>query len=162
MTHDHHATLEWTGNRGDGTTDYAAYGREYRVTIEGKPDFVGSADPMFRGDASRHNPEDFFVASISACHMLTYLALCARRGLRVVGYRDAATGSLVLAPGGGGRFERVTLRPDVTIADGADRDTAERLHADAHARCVIAASCRVAIDCHPTIKVLALASGHRP
>jgi organic hydroperoxide reductase OsmC/OhrA len=153
MTHEYHARIDWTGNAGTGTDTYASYRREYRIDIHGKPPLTGSADPKFRGDGALHNPEDLFVAAVAACHMLTYLALCARRGVQVVGYRDAAVGSLALEPAGGGRFERVVLRPDVTIADGADGDLAAALHAEAHDQCVIAQSCRVPIACEPTVRV---------
>jgi organic hydroperoxide reductase OsmC/OhrA len=76
--HTYAARLVWEGNSGEGTASYEGCGRSYRVLIEGKPELIGTADPAFRGDASRHNPEDLFLAAISACHMLTYLALCAR------------------------------------------------------------------------------------
>src|SRR5207247_1062352 len=81
------------------------------------PDLLGSADPHFRGDASLANPEELLLAALSSCHMLSYLALCARAGLRVVAYDDAADGALELSPDGG-RIREVTLRPRVTIAGG--------------------------------------------
>src|SRR5690606_14624245 len=93
-THDYHATIRWTGNLGTGTATYAAYGRDYRISVPGKPDLDGSADARFRGDATRHNPEDLLVAALSACHMLAYLALCARLGVKVTGYIDEASGTL--------------------------------------------------------------------
>src|SRR2546423_13826445 len=82
--HTYNARIVWDGNLGDGTSTYAGYGRQYRTVINGKPDLAGSADPSFRGEREKHNPEDLFLASISACHMLTYLALCARQGVVVV------------------------------------------------------------------------------
>ena len=74
---------QWAGNRGAGTSGYAAFGREHVIKIAGKPDIAGSSDPAFRGDLARHNPEDLLVASLSACHMLWYLALCAKAGIVV-------------------------------------------------------------------------------
>lgn len=151
-THEYAARIRWTGNAGGGTATYAGYGREYVVSIGGKPDLQGSADPAFRGDAERHNPEDFFLAAVSACHMLAYLALCARGGIRVTGYHDDARGTLALHSGGGGCFEEVTLRPEVTVADAEMAGEAERLHETAHERCFITASCSVPIRVRPSVR----------
>ncbi|MCE9576069.1 MAG: OsmC family protein [Deltaproteobacteria bacterium] len=148
MTHDYHLELVWTGNTGAGTTDYARYSREYRVTAVGKPDLVGSADPAFRGDRHRYNPEDLLVAALAACHMLSYLALCARNGIAVQSYTDACEGRMRLA--GGGQFESVTLRPRVGISAG-DRARAIALHRDAHDACFIARSCNFPITCEPEV-----------
>ena len=71
--HGYRVNVEWTGNHGTGTDGYRNYGREHVIRIEGKPDISGSSDPMFRGDAARHNPEDMLVAALSTCHMLAYL-----------------------------------------------------------------------------------------
>jgi organic hydroperoxide reductase OsmC/OhrA len=137
--HSYSAHLTWTGAGQGPTKDYASYSREYVVRIEGKPDLVGSSDPLFRGDPKRHNPEDWLVAALSACHMLTYLAICARKGIAVVSYEDAASGTMILE-GGGGRFTEVMLRPRVTLAPGSDARAAEALHEEAHRHCFIAAS----------------------
>lgn len=150
--HEYAARVRWTGDPGEGTASYAGYGREYVVAVEGKPDLAGSADPAFRGAADRHNPEDLFLASLAACHMLAYLALCARGGVRVTGYEDDARGTLALRPGGGGRFEEVVLRPAVTVADPASADLAARLHRTAYERCFIAASCSVPVRVEPVIR----------
>ncbi|MBV9772941.1 MAG: OsmC family protein [Gemmatimonadetes bacterium] len=151
--HEYAAHITWQGDLGEGTATYAGYGREYLVTVGGKPDLAGSADPAFRGDAGRHNPEDLFLAALSACHMLSYLALCARGGVRVTAYEDEARGSLELHPGGGGRFEEVVLRPSVAVAREETMETARRLHETAHERCFIASSCSVPVRVHPTIRL---------
>jgi organic hydroperoxide reductase OsmC/OhrA len=150
--HDYAARLIWDGNSGEGTSGYERYGRRYRILVAGKPDLAGTADPMFRGEADRHNPEDLFLAAISACHMLTYLALCARRGIRVTAYEDDAHGRMALHANGGGAFEEVTLRPTVSIANAEYAPLALQLHASAHELCFIAASCRVPIRHEPTIR----------
>ncbi len=139
--HTYDARLVWQGNRGDGTARYAGYGRDYRVTFDGKPGIDGSADPAFRGDAAKLNPEELLVAALSACHMLTYLALCARARLRVVAYEDHASGVMVEDGRGGGRFESVELRPRVVVADPSEIAPARELHERAHELCFIAASC---------------------
>lgn len=143
--HTYTAHLIWDGNRGEGTASYSSYGREYRILIAGKPDLLGTADPAFRGVPDRHNPEDLFLAALSSCHMLSYLALCARQGIQVVAYEDEASGSLELRSDGGGRFTEVTLRPRVTIADANHEGVARELHAVAHDRCFIANSVSIPV-----------------
>jgi len=138
-------TLRWEGD----TSDYASYSRRYRVAIEGKPELVGSADPRFRGEAELWNPEDLLMAAVAGCHMLSYLALCARAGIRVVSYEDAAEGRLVFE-GGGGQFEEIVLRPRVVIASG-DRGQAIALHARAGELCFIARSCNFPIRHEPVV-----------
>jgi organic hydroperoxide reductase OsmC/OhrA len=151
--HDYKARLVWDGNLGTGTTTYTGYGRKYRLQIDGKPELVGSADPMFRGDANAYNPEDLFVAALSSCHLLSYLALCARMKINVVAYEDNASGTLIMRPDGGGKFESVTLHPTVTIAPGSDEKRALELHETAHDMCFIAASVSIPVLHEPRIRV---------
>ena len=153
MNHEYQARLVWDGNTGAGTRSYSTYGREYHIAIAGKPDLRGTADPAFRGKPHLHNPEDLFLASVSACHMLTYLALCARQGVNVLSYEDDATGTLVTDRAGGGVFSEIILRPAVVVAEEESRSTAETLHDAAHEHCFIASSCRVPIHCRPTVSV---------
>lgn len=156
MQHDYRSQLSWAGNTGDG---YTAYSRDYRVSIAGRPDIMGSADAHFRGDPARHNPEDLFVVAISTCHLLSYLALCARAGIAVLAYEDDAHGVMVTAKDGSGRFEEVTLNPVVTIAAGNDEALALALHETAHEQCFIANSVKVPIHHHATIQVAETAAG---
>ncbi len=151
--HEYKSHLTWKGNLSAGTSTYAGYGRDYTVSIEGKPDLRGSADPMFRGSAELHNPEDLFVAALSSCHMLSYLALCARQGVSVLTYEDNASGTLVFTADGGGRFEEVTLNPIVTIANSEKLALAESLHDDAHRLCYIASSSNTAVHHAAVVKV---------
>jgi organic hydroperoxide reductase OsmC/OhrA len=150
--HHYNAHLIWDGNRGDGTATYAGYGRQYRVLIDGKPELQGTADVAFRGEADRFNPEDLFLASIASCHMLSYLALCAKYGISVIAYEDAATGTMKEDGKGGGRFEEVVLHPVVTIADATQIERATKLHERAHETCFIANSCSVPIHHRPTVR----------
>jgi organic hydroperoxide reductase OsmC/OhrA len=148
---EHHYAIEteWTGNRGTGTSGHAAFGRDHVIRMAGKPDLAGSSDPTFRGDPARHNPEDLLVASLSACHMLWYLALCAKAGIVVTAYVDSAGGTMVEEADGGGRFTGVTLRPRATLATGADLAVARKLHEDAHRLCFIARSVNFPVACEP-------------
>jgi organic hydroperoxide reductase OsmC/OhrA len=156
MKHIYEAHLVWDGNLGRGTSSYTTYSRDYHVRVDGKPELRGSADPMFRGVADRYNPEDLFLAALSGCHMLSYLALCARRGVRVLEYEDHASGVLTLRNDGGGQFESVTLSPRVTIAPDSDLSLAMALHEEAHATCYVAGSCRTPITVHATCRATSL------
>lgn len=149
-SHEYRARLFWTGAGQGPTTDYRGYSRDYRIEIAGKPPLDGSADPTFHGDPARHNPEDLLLAALSGCHLLTYLALCARAGISVAAYEDSASGTMVLE-GGGGHFTEVVLRPRVTLAAGADAAEARRLHAVAHGDCFIAASVNFPVRNEPEI-----------
>jgi organic hydroperoxide reductase OsmC/OhrA len=151
--HEYRTHLIWEGNQGDGTATYDGYGRQYRVTIAGKPDLAGSADPAFRGDPEKHNPEDLLMAAIASCHMLSYLALCARARIAVLAYEDEAIGTMMLEANGGGRFVEVTLRPKVTLAPGSDLARAERFHETAHNLCFIANSCNFPIHHEAIVRV---------
>lgn len=151
--HEYEAKLIWEGNTGEGTASYTSYGRNYRVLIDGKPELVGTADPAFRGQADLHNPEDLFVTALAACHMLTYLALCAKRRIRVLAYEDEARGTMVTHATGGGKFEEVTLRPRVTVDGEEHVELATQLHDKAHELCFIAASCSIPIRHQPTVSV---------
>jgi organic hydroperoxide reductase OsmC/OhrA len=154
MPRDHHyaAQLIWTGAAQGAVKDYASYSRESVVRIDGKLDLVGSSDPLFRGDPKLHNPEDLLVAALSACHMLTYLAICARKGIGVVAYEDEASGTMTLG-GGGGHFSEVVLRPKVTLTAGSDVKRAEALHADAHRDCFIASSVNFPVRHEATVTI---------
>lgn len=137
---DYHATIAWTGNRGTGTSTYRAYGRDHLIRIAGKPDIPASSDAAFRGDPDRHTPEEMLVASLSSCHMLWYLHLCADAGIVVTAYEDGATGVMEVDANGGGRFVEVVLHPQVTLADPSRTEEARALHGPAHEKCFIAAS----------------------
>jgi organic hydroperoxide reductase OsmC/OhrA len=146
--HTYSTRVTWTGNPDGGTTRRNDHSRNHEIAVDGKPVIPASSDPAFRGDASRYNPEDLFVASLSACHMLWYLSLCGRAGIEVRDYVDQAEGVMVEDAAGGGQFTRVVLRPTITLAAGADAGAAEAIHHEAHAKCFIAqsVSCPVTVE----------------
>ena len=144
--HIYKATVTWTGNLGEGTANYRAYGREHEIAIDGKPVISGSADAAFRGDASRWNPEDMLVASISTCHMLWFLHLASDAGWVVERYRDRVEGTMEMNPDGSGQFTSATLHPEVTISAG-DPALSDDLHHRAHEMCFIARSLNFEIGC---------------
>lgn len=148
--HRYAARIRWTGAASGPTLTYAGYSREYAVEIDGKPPLRGSADAHFRGDASLHNPEDLLVAALSACHLLSYLAECARAGIAVVAYEDDARGEMTLIDGKI-RFREVILHPKVAIADEARVEEARALHERAHAECFIANSVNFPVRHEPSV-----------
>lgn len=149
--HEYRVTVTWAGNLGSGTSGYRAYGRDHVISAEGKPDISGSSDPAFRGDASRWNPEDMFLASLSACHKLWYLHLCSVSGVIVTAYEDHAEGTMIMDAEGVGRFTDVLLKPQVTIKTGTYPQIAAELHAEAHEKCFIANSVNFPVRCEAEI-----------
>lgn len=152
--HHHYAvSVEWTGNRGSGTSHYRAYGRDHVVRAEGKlHELAGSSDRTFHGDRERWNPEELLLAALSQCHMLSYLHVAASRGIVVTAYTDAATGEMRQTQDGGGHFTEATLRPVVTIAAGDPAD-ALQAHSEAADKCFIAASVNFPVRHEPVIRL---------
>ncbi|GAA3803543.1 OsmC family protein [Nocardioides panacisoli] len=153
---DHHYTLgvTWQGNRGSGTSGYRDYGRAVLLTAAGKPDLLGSADPTFRGDADRWNPEELLVAALSQCHLLSYLHSAVNHGVVVTAYEDNPVGTMAQA-GQGGRFTDVLLRPRVTVADASMVEAAAAIHHEASENCFIAASVSFPVRHEPETLVAA-------
>jgi organic hydroperoxide reductase OsmC/OhrA len=151
MAKEHHfaARLVWSGAAAGPTRDYDSYVRSWRAEVAGKPALEGSADPVFRGEAARYNPEDLLVVALSACHMLSYLALCARAGIEVTAYEDPARGTMAIKDGRM-RFVEVILSPRVEIGAG-DLERARALHEQAHAACFIANSVNFPVRNRPTV-----------
>lgn len=150
--HFYKAKINWTGNLGTGTSEYKAYSRNHEVTGDGgKEKILASADPVYRGEASRYNPEELVVAAIAGCHMLWYLHLCADAGVIVVDYEDEASGTLTENVNGNGKFSEVTINPKVTISRESNAETAGKLHDKAHKFCFIANSMNFPVNFEPTI-----------
>ena len=139
---EHHYKLKitWTGNLGVGTSKYDAYSRDHIISAKGKDDLLGSADPAFRGDASKYNPEELLLSALSTCHMLWYFHFCADNGIIVTDYVDDAEGFMEEANTGGGKFREVILKPTITITDPSKAELAIKLHEEANKKCFIANS----------------------
>jgi organic hydroperoxide reductase OsmC/OhrA len=144
---EHHATVTW--QRAGDDFAYESYSRDHTWAFEGGVTVPASAAPGFRGDPARVDPEEAFVAALSSCHMLTFLALAARRRLVVNAYRDTAVGHLEKDAGGKLSITRVTLRPHVTFADPPPPDVLDRLHHRAHEECFIARSVKTEVTIEP-------------
>jgi len=151
-SHGYAIDLKWTGAVDGPTTDIRSYSRNYEYSAEGKKPVPCSADKVFRGDPGLYNPEDGLVASLSGCHLLSYLAVCALGKVEVVAYEDHATGTLT-QEGLTAQFTEVILRPRVTISRSSDPAEAERLHEDAHHNCFVARSVNFPVRVEPEIIV---------
>jgi organic hydroperoxide reductase OsmC/OhrA len=147
------SSLVWSGAAKGATTDPVTFSRDLDVRI-GNAILPMSSAPGYRGDASRLNPEQLFVAAVSACHALTFLFLAAKRGVAVIGYSDDAEGQLARREGKL-RMSAIVLRPVVTLATTVDEDTARRLMHEAHDGCFIGNSIvtDVAIEPHFAVAV---------
>jgi organic hydroperoxide reductase OsmC/OhrA len=157
--HSYRIETKWTGNDGSGTANYRAYRRDHEVTGPGKGGTIpGSSDPAFRGDGTRYNPEELLVASLSACHMLWMLHLCAESGIVITEYDDQAIGTMLESEDGAGQFTRVVLRPRMTIADSARIAEAMALHAKAHQLCFIARSVNFPVEHEPVVMAASAAA----
>jgi organic hydroperoxide reductase OsmC/OhrA len=152
--HIYNLTVKWTGNTGTGTSNYKAFERSHTIFVNNKVDLLGSSDPTFRGDKTKHNPEEFLVASLSTCHMLWYLHLCAEAGVIVVDYVDNATGIMMETSDGGGHFTEVTLNPIVIVTENSMVERANELHKKANELCFIANSVNFPIYHKPTTKLI--------
>jgi organic hydroperoxide reductase OsmC/OhrA len=151
--HHYAVQIQWTGNRGTGTSSYRAYGREHTLVSPGKHQILGSADRTFHGNADRWNPEELLLAALSQCHLLSYLHVAVNHGLVVLGYTDNAIGTMAQTTDGGGHFTAATLRPRVLIADPDQVELAQSLHAEAAKACFIAASVNFPVGHEPVTSV---------
>jgi len=152
--HEFQCRLVWTGAARGGTLDYDSYSRDVRIDAPGKKHSIsGTSAVAFRGDPALWNPEEMLVAALSACHFLSYAALCARSKITVVAYEDDASGTMAKVDGKV-RFTEAVLRPRVTISSG-DAEKARALHDRAHAICIIANSVNFTVRHEPSIDVAA-------
>jgi len=135
----HRATIAWRRETEDFT--YESYNRSHEWRFANDIVIPASAAPEFLGTPDRVDPEEAFVATISACHMLTFLAICARKRLTVLEYVDEATGHLEKNAAGALAITRVELSPRIRFAGDPPADRLmERLHEQSHAECFIANS----------------------
>lgn len=150
--HTYKLNIQWTGNTGSGTINYRSYERSHVISAENKPEIFASSDPAFRGDKTKYNPEELLVASLSGCHMLWFLHLCTEAGIVVTGYTDNPTGTMTETENGGGQFEEVILRPEVTVQNLQSAELLEALHKKAHELCFIAGSVNFPVKIIPAKK----------
>jgi organic hydroperoxide reductase OsmC/OhrA len=146
---EHTAALRWSRHGRDFR--YETFSRDHELTFENGQKTLASSAPAFLGNPEALNPETLLVGSLSSCHMLTFLAICAKRGYVVDHYDDAASGLLDKNAEGKMAITRITLRPKALFS-GEKQPTAEelaKLHERAHANCFIGSSIRAEVAVEP-------------
>jgi organic hydroperoxide reductase OsmC/OhrA len=131
----HHASVSWDADRDDL--------RAHTVNVA-EQTVASSSAPEFGGNVSKADPEELFVASLSACHMLWFLDYSRRKRLRVTAYEDEAEGTM-----DGTRFTSVVLRPRVTFRHDPGREVVEQLHHRAHELCFISNTVNCPVEVEP-------------
>jgi len=144
---EHRVTVTWE-RTGEELT-YESYSRSHTWEFEGGVSVPASAAPAYRGDPERVDPEEAFVAALSSCHMLTFLAIAAKKRLVVDAYRDSAVGYLEENAEGKLAMTRVVLRPEVSFREPPSAEALERLHHQAHEHCFIANSVKTDVRVEP-------------
>ena len=141
---EHRIALSW--ERGATPFTYDAYPRNHGIAFKGGAPEIFSAAPAYKGDASKGDPEDMLVASLSSCHMLSFLAIAAKKKVTIDSYQDDAVGFL---ENNGGKLwmTRVILKPKV--ASNADAATLAEIHHLAHEACFIANSVKTTVTVEP-------------
>jgi organic hydroperoxide reductase OsmC/OhrA len=143
---EHTATIDWKRETPDFT--YQSYNRDHDWIFDGGVSIRASAAPAYLGSESCVDPEEAFVASLSSCHMLTFLAIALKKRLIVDRYQDRAVGVLDKDPAGHLAIVRVTLHPQVTFS-GEKTPSLEELrllHDQAHHACFIANSVKTDVS----------------
>jgi organic hydroperoxide reductase OsmC/OhrA len=145
---EHHATIEWRRTSDSYTYDTYNRAHEWRFHAVAVP---ASSAPDFRGEAARVNPEEAFIAALSSCHMLTLLALAAKKKLSLDAYHDEAVGYLEKNAAGRLAITRVILRPRIQWSAGVTMSDADLdvLHHQAHEGCFIANSVTTDVQVEP-------------
>ncbi len=136
---EHVVDVSWS--RGEHEFTYQTYNRDHEWRFDGGVTVPGSANPAYLGNPGPVDPEEAFVASLSSCHMLTFLAIAARKRIVVDSYDDHAVGVMAKNERGRIAVTHVTLHPKITFAGPTpDADVLERMHHLAHEECFIANS----------------------
>jgi organic hydroperoxide reductase OsmC/OhrA len=136
---EHRATISWA--RSSDGFSYAEYNRDHEWTMGSGQRLPASAAPAYGGNGQCTDPEEAFVASIASCHMLTFLAICARKRIIVDRYEDSAVGTLAKNAAGRLAVTRVALHPQIRFAAERPADKVlQGLHDRSHHECFIANS----------------------
>jgi len=142
---EHRATINW--KRESEGFDYSEYNRNHTWRFENGIELPASAAVQFLGDVDRLDPEEAFVAAISSCHMLTFLAICARKKITVNSYSDHAVGYMERNERGKLAITRVRLCPKIAcIGTTLNADRLRHMHHLSHQECFIANSVNTEIQ----------------
>lgn len=146
---EHKATIRW--QRTSPEFLKGRYSREHTWTFDGGLTVPASPSPSVVpspwSNPSHVDPEEAFVASVSSCHMLTFLFLAAKQGFQVDSYEDEAAGAMTKNEKGVPWISRVTLNPRIGYSGDkqpSPNDESE-LHHLAHEQCFIANSIKTEV-----------------
>ncbi len=117
------------------------YERRRTISVNGKDIIKGTSEFSVAENKIYYNPEELLVASVSACHMMWYLYLCAQKNIVITSYIDNAEGTMISEINKGGKFEQVILKPQITVQNCNDDNILNELHEEANILCYIANSC---------------------
>lgn len=140
------SSLSWTRTTPDFS--YETYDRGHTVTSGSGITLPSSSAPAFKGAVDRINPEEMLLAALSSCHMLTFLAVAARKRFVLERYSDDATALMEKNEEGKLAVTKATLRPKTTFS-GEKQPTKEELaqmHHTAHNGCFIASSVKTEVE----------------
>ncbi len=146
MTEQFTSSLRWARTTPD--FNWETYDRSHDVRVGSGTWRAAASAPAYKGDGTRINPEEMLVAALSSCHMLTFLAIAAKKRFVVDRYVDDAVGVMEKNAAGKMAVTKTTLRPKVTFS-GDKRPTLEELqslHHAAHDNCFIANSVQTVVD----------------
>jgi organic hydroperoxide reductase OsmC/OhrA len=146
--------IRWTGEHVLPELSATSYTKAYELTPAGKPPILGSAPAAYGGESGRYNPEDLMLASLSSCHLLTFLAVAARAKVKVLAYEAGGTAALGLHEGKI-RMVGATLTPHVRVGHAEDEAKLPALHEKAHANCFMSNSVNFAVTIQATSEVQA-------
>lgn len=147
MNHTFKATVNWSINSGESTSNPRNFSKNHKITIAKKVSpLLVSAAKIFKGDDTLFNPEDLLLSAITSCHMMSYLYVCSQHKIEVISYSDQSEGDLEVEINGSGSFKMVDLKPIVTIKDESQKALALSLHKKANELCFIANSCNFLIS----------------
>lgn len=144
--------LEWQGCV-DIQKNYR-YNKTYELSFENKPKLIGSADPIFHGDATLYNPEEMLLAALSSCHMMSFFYLCGKEKIILKSYKDTPVGKLQMNANGSGQFDEVTLKPIIEIPENVNVNKITELFSLANEYCFIARSCNFKIKHKPQVLII--------
>lgn len=150
--HFYQINTKWSETKGSGTSDYKSYSRNHTISAKNKEKINCSADPAFRGDETKYNPEELLLGAVSSCHMLWYLHLCAVNGVVILDYNDNATGIMEENGMDGGRFAQITLNTEVIVKTEDMIEKAILLHSKANKLCFIANSLNFKVNHTTNVK----------
>jgi organic hydroperoxide reductase OsmC/OhrA len=142
---EHKVTLKW--ERGGAEFSYQKYSRDHTWSFDGGHTMTATAAPAYLGDPAHVDPEEAFVASLSSCHMLTFLAIACKQKFALDSYEDEAIGHLEKNADGKLAITRVELRPKITWSDDRKPSAEEldRMHHAAHENCFVANSVKTEV-----------------